>query len=173
MKKENLRAWIQHFQHRIILIDTPKFLYISLLNFLNRAYNDCVCNYDDVCKVVNFLDCELPRKSVDKVPLTVSPPTEIELTDPCKSPLDIKVNIVLGHKPTSLLQKSDYEFTLLRNPEYFTFKSNGKYSFNIIKYIENNPSKLPINLYLSIEFKLTANSIFTIQKPYTYIGYYK
>lgn len=164
MTKGQIKAWILHFQNRIILQDNPVPLHHYLLNLLFKIYNDASC-ITDACTIVEYLNCNLPKLifTYNKAqPFNV---LEVKVTEPCENVFDVQVNI-----STSL--NSFVPYTLLNNPEFFTFKNDSSYYFNIGKYIELNPSLFPSYIYISSLIKQTLTSPFTINLNNIQIGYY-
>ena len=168
MTKEQIKAWTTHFQNRFILEDNPVPLHGYLIDMLFRAYTDDSC-VKDICAVVSYLNCNLPALVMDYPNAFPKPLEEYKVSDPCSNPLDISINIKLSPNLYFYYMSS---FTLLNNPEYFTFKEDGCYYFNIRKFIDIPSNVLPNNLYFGYKTKANVNSPFITILQTEYIGYY-
>lgn len=163
MTQEQLKKWILHFQNRIILLNDPIQLYFSLIKVLYRKYDNENCSID-ICPIINYLDCNLPKLEFSYTKGNSNLNNEFLLLEGCKSFLDIKVFIKIG-------EGSFYGYTFLNNIDFFVIK-NGNVYFNVKKHLNSFSSVLPNNVYLNYSIKYNTTSEYEQILETTNIGYY-
>ena len=155
MTNENLKAWIIHFQKRIILSDNPDVFHTMLLNLLTCKYNNVSCITNE-CEIVQYLNAHLP--CLDYTPNTlVQLPSDTLIPislDPC-SFYDLRVDIYIGESTTPSITN----LTLIDNPSYFTF-SEGFFHFNIKGIVQDFPQAFPNNVYIDVYTKTSVKDLF-------------
>jgi hypothetical protein len=165
MTTENLKAWIIHFQKRIILSDLPKITNMLLLNLLTCKYNNVSCITNE-CEIVQYLNAHLPclDYEIKEVPQLNGNVIYTVPIDPC-SFYDLQVKIYIGEGSFAVT------YTLTDNPALFIF-DDGKFTIPLSGLINDFSLYFPNNLYAEVYVKTNNNQLFfTKVMSKTLIGY--